>query len=414
MRLWRRDNGGQRVAERAAAAWRTLRGFFEPPPRSEVPVDYDADYAEQFPAVAAAVRLFSTEIARTEIVVEGEGEDKYDPVPKDDADQRVLGEQWSPTRGKTASLVFAMRSLLLYGFGACWIDRTRTGGVGRILPLNPMLVTREAVGGVIKYGWSGLDRQVPSVLPREDLIWLDWVPPWDGFSRMGGPVERSWTAVRAALTAQEWSSTYFASAARPEVLYSVEPGETVAADDLWYREDKMRSKGRSSLLLPVGVKPTVVGGDPTTAKLIGVLEYGIQDVARVFGMTPIALQELSRGTYSNYPASLRFLARFSIGTLAEQWSDALTAMIYPADMDAGGMRRRVRLDLGDIGDESISEKWTRLGRAVGAGLMTANEARKRVGLPRSDAPGADDLVRSPTLLPDDLLPMEGPDDSAGS
>ena len=186
------------------------------------------------------------------------------------------------------------------------------------------------------------------------------------------------------------------------MLYQVEPGATASLHDLWGREDQMRAKGRSSLLLPVGVTAQVVGSNPTTANLVSVLEYGIQDVARVFGMTPIALQELSRGTYSNYPASLRFLARFSIGTLAEQWSDALTAMVYPSDADAGGMRRRVRLDLGDIGDESISEKWMRLGRAVAAGLMTANEARKRVGLPPSAAPGADDLVRSPTLLADDI------------
>ena len=189
MKLWRRDRTTAArtttVAERTQLAWNRLAGFFTPPPKSGVPDDYEPKAAEQFPAVAAALRLFSTEIARLDVVVEGEGEDKYEPVPKADADQRVLGEQWSPTRGKTASMVFAMRSLLLYGFSANWIERTATGGVARILPLNPLLVTRESVGGVIRYTWSGLDRQVPAVLPREDLVWLDWAPPWDGFTNGG-------------------------------------------------------------------------------------------------------------------------------------------------------------------------------------------------------------------------------------
>ena len=392
-----------RYYERADKFFANMESMFEEF-ASRVPESYSPKTVERIPAVAAAVRLLAGEVSRLPIIVQQEGDDDWKPVDERDPEQFVLGQQWTATKGKSEAMFFAMRSLLLHGFTANLLRRTPDGRVEEIVPLNPEVVTRDASGTEIRYLYNGLPREdIPSVLPREDLVWLEWAPAFDGHRKPVAPAQQCWDAMKTLLYATVWAGVYFKRGAVAQVMYQLDPGAVVLPDEIWKREDEMRASGRSTLQLPTGAKPIKVGGNPENAQLIDLMVFGVQEVARVFGLPPMAVQELSHGTYTNFPQSLRFLARITVSLLAEQWADALTTMIYPQDEPRlngrNGARRRIVLDLGDIGDESLAQKWDRLDRSVIAGTLLKKEARERKGLPELSPAEAEGLADTPGSMP---------------
>lgn len=352
--------------------------FFDPSsiPASIAPTYYSPDAALKLPSVTAAVRLLSNEVGAMRVDVQQMVGGEWETVDADDPDAMIISAQWTPRTTKGKGLVKTLRSMMLFGFAAIYIARERM--VEGLIPMNPKSIQRDVQGGSVVYRWSG-GGAIPPIVPPEDVIWIDWVPPFDNHT-ITPPLKECWEAIRSALAATLFAGNYFERGATPEVFYKRTQMESGDTKDLWKLEDIMRRKGRRSFVPPPGIEPMSMGGDPTSAKLVDLQNFGVQEVARVFGIPPTVLQDLSRGTYSNYGQSLRFIARFSLTSIARMISDEISIMIYPEGT------RRVVLDVGDMGDESLVEKWTRIGSAVQSGLIERSEGRVEIGFPE-DPPG---------------------------
>lgn len=355
---------------------RAPKSWLERALRPLAPSTYSADVAVEFPAVSAAVRLVSRELGRMKVVVEERQADRWREVDAYvDPEAAIVARQWGAYRPKTKSLVLLARSLMLWGYAAVWIERDPQLRGLRVL--DPSAVERSIVrvAGrelVVQYHYSGID-ELPVVLDRRDLAWVDFDPPLDGVSTRA-PLEAVWPSFRMAVAAARYGAFHFDRGATGNVMFSPKDAPPTAADallseDVWEEEDRMRSQGRTSFSMPANLQATVLSVDPRHSQLLELLNYGVQDVARTFGLTPMALQELTHGSYSNYGQSLRFMARFTLTNLAHYIADELSAMLWPSGF------RRVRLAVADLGDESLLERAQRLKIEKEAGLISPNEGR---------------------------------------
>ena len=366
------------------------------------PENYSRSAALEFPAVGAAVRAVSRELARMKLRVESREPDAWSEVDYRDPEARIVAESWDDFRSKSKSVSLIVRGMMLDGFCAVWVERTPQ--IQRLRVLDPDLTTRSGLGAAIRYKYSGFD--APTDLERSDLLWFEYEPDF-GDDNPVPPLYRVWPSFRLAIAAARFASRYFDSGATGNVVYQSRdehgPDAAQVSDDFHRVEDMMRAAGRRSMALPGMYEAKQLSGNAREADVVNLLVYGIQDVARVFGVPPIALADLSRGTYANYAQSLRYMARFTLTSLADAISEEVSRMLWPSGL------RRARLDVGDIGDESLADKTVRLREAVAIGAMSQNDMREALGLPRLGpedegyTPDMDAYVRNPTFpIPETL------------
>ena len=112
--------------------------------------------------------------------------------------------------------------------------------------------------------------------------------------------------------------------------------------------------------------------------------FTISDIARIYNISPIFLQDYSNSSYSNFSeASRAFLSqtlRPWLTNFEQQLKDAL--MI---DLGSNSKKRYlIEFDTSDLLRTSQSERFQSYDVAIKAGVMCPNEVRRREGLPPYD------------------------------
>ena len=371
-----------------------------------VPTAYSAEAALAFPAVGAAVRLVSREVSRMKLEVVQLRGGEWEPVDSADPEARLLTGAWWPYQTKAQSIALMVRSMCLEGSAAAWVDvRGRT--LRGIRVLDPDLVARNVVDGEVVYKYTGFDG--PPMNPaRNELLWVPY-DPWFQNGKPPAPMSEAWPAVRLALLATLRAAVLFERGGFGGMIYgtgdsSNELEKQALSEDVWKETEEMNRRGYDEKVLPPDVKVLAQGGGAKDAQLIELMTYAVQDVARIFGLSPVALAELSRGTYSNADQSVRFISRFTLSAIAQQLSDELSYILWPA----GG--RRARLVSENIGDESRKETAERLVALVNNRIMTQNEAREVLGLKKDPDAACDELRGAPVpaMLPGGGVPGPAP------
>lgn len=380
------------------------------------PSEWDVETSLEFPAVGNCVRIVSREIARMDLVVEervaaDDGGDAWQLAPPDPGTM-LLSRRWAPYVSRTKGVTLVVRSMCLHGFACVHIERSGPN-VG-LHVLDPAHVSRSRVGPDVQYRYGGWDLRERTVLDRRDIAWIDFDPPLDGISTVA-PLAQTWdSSLRMAVGAARFAAKYMESGAVGNLFYyavkTAAEEEGIAPEDydqavasIRRREGDMRASGERSMFLPEGIDVKKLSDNPQHAQLILLMVRAIQDICGQFGVPPMAVGELSRSTFANFGQGLRFLSRMTLSSLSNSIADELSAMLFPSG------DRRLRFDLGKLGDESALEAAQRHKIYVDAGCVTANEVRHEIGLPASDDPQADVLARASTL-PIDEFALGAPDD----
>lgn len=145
------------------------------------------------------------------------------------------------------------------------------------------------------------------------------------------------------------------------------------------------------MLLPPGVE--VAQLQPITAmdlQLIELLKWGVEEIARVFGVSPVRLGHYQEGMRARtFEAQAVDFERYSVmPRVAEMDAQLTRKLLTIADQRAG---LRVQTDCTSLGFGSLSERLAAADLAVArAGIWTINEARRLTGLP--PRPGGDKLL----------------------
>lgn len=261
--------------------------------------------------------------------------------------------------------------LLLDGRHVTAIRRNKAGRVHSLWPLDNDKLTIEFLEGIPFYQYR-LPGQPVITYQAKDV--LDFVAmPTACAPGHVDPIASNHDTFGLCRATERFASRMFKNGGVPAYVITGPVGSPAAADRA--RADIARALSDSAEtgvppLLPPGFTITPLGFKPSEAQLLEAKKHQIEDVARVFGIPPIYLQDLSHGTYQNTEQSDIFYAKHTIVPLLELIEAELNVKLAPntpgfAEFAQDGLLR------GDADARATAYR-----TLINTGVMSVAEARE--------------------------------------
>lgn len=354
------------------------------------------DKALQVPAVACAVNFLPATMAHLPLQLFKSG--PAGSEKQDGALAIVLGE--APNQECSS---FDFRRLLWFqyftgGRGLAWIERNGNGQPVALWNMDPAKATIRRERG---RKWYYFDNQ-REPYAAGDVIDLVWMPKADGLGHYG-PISRGARAINDLLAMQQFSSQLFSKGGVPPLALSGTMPTTGAdamrraLNDVKRGIEVASEMGIPVAQIPPGFKLEKIGVDPQSGQMIEAKRYGVEEIARLFGLPPVFLQDLSHGTFSNTEQQDLHLVKHRVVQLAVQFEQELNLKLF------GPVRnqRYVKHNVDGLLRGDFKSRMEGLARGVQGSIYTPNDARKYLDLPRSDQDGADKLHMQGATVPID-------------
>ncbi|WP_171763998.1 phage portal protein [Shigella flexneri] len=192
--------------------------------------------------------------------------------------------------------------------------------------------------------------------------------------RHGASVMRDGMMAAGVITSGEW-------------LDGVKGKQALAALE---RYKGARNAGKTPIL-EGGMSYQQLGMSNQDAEWLASRRFTIEDIARMFNVSPIFLQEYSNSTYSNFSeASRAFLTMTMRPWLANFEQQIKNALLVASPVP--GIRYQVEFDSADLLRATPGERFATYERGIKSDVMCPNEAREREGLSPRD--GGDEFSQA--------------------
>ena len=260
--------------------------------------------------------------------------------------------------------------------------RIESGGRGEVTGLQPLLpnLTRPYVNratGEITYQVSTVEKGSVKTLSYEEVL------HFKGLTRDGvyglSPMSTMRESLGLAIAAERYGARFFANNATPSTAVKVEGVVTDEQLDLfadrWDAEQGGENQGGTAFL-GKGMEVIQIGMPPEQSQFLGTRIHGIQDNARIHGLPPSKIYDLSNGTYSNVAQEDIAFRNDTLRPIATRICAALDAQLLMNDPNYF------------CAFEMVNAQWAdQLSRyrsyqvGIAAGFLSPIEARRAEGLP---------------------------------
>lgn len=360
-------------------------------------VSYADLFASQTWVAAAVMRMLTWAVRVPLKAYRRTGDDSRDRLRPDE--HPIAGAITSPwERGSQASLTMSLLgSLLVHGNGLTEAEQ----GARDTLRWNPVdwrtATPIKGVGASIG-GWRSTVDGKERTLAADTTMHTAW---WSPLGPLGiSPLQQLGVTLSIEDGAQRYQQSIFRSGARPPSAIKTDK-EFLALDG--EVRDALLAQMRADIaalysgpdnagkpaLLPPGLEWQQIGHTAVEAELIDQRKVAREEVAAVYQIPPPSLGIYDRSTFSNIEASREMAYTDGLApplVLIEQTINAnvIRGLMREDDVyveyDFGGVLRGDRL-----------KEMESLREAVATAVMTPNESRSTLNLPRSDQDGMDDF-----------------------
>tara|TARA_Y100000401_G_scaffold117519_1_gene126833 strand:- start:20333 stop:21976 length:1644 start_codon:yes stop_codon:yes gene_type:complete len=339
--------------------------------RTSAGVSVSNQSAFQFTAIYAAIRVLAESIASLPLItyerLPGGGKRRATETPS----YTMLHDAPSPEQTACSMIETVMAHVLSWGNGYCELVRDGAGNVREMYPIRPDRVKIYRLDGQLIYCYR-TDHDGDIILPYQNVLHIAGL----GFDGLQGysPIHQARTAIGLGKAAEEFGSAFFGNAARPSGVLS-HPGHLTPEAMERLRESWSslhqgpRSTGRV-VIAEEGLSWSSIGIPPEDAQFLQTRRFQIEEIARVYRVSPLHLQDLSRATYSNFEQAM---LSFYVDTLRPwlvKWEQELKRKVFGlqsnffAEFQLDGLLR---------GDTISRYQAYKVGRE--AGFLSVNEIR---------------------------------------
>ena len=144
--------------------------------------------------------------------------------------------------------------------------------------------------------------------------------------------------------------------------------------------------------IPVGYDLKPVGIDPAKGQMTEARLFQIQEIARLFGLPPVFLQDLSRGTFANVEQQDLYLVKHLVAQWAKSFEDELNLKLF-----GRGAKFYVEHSLDGLMRGDFKTRMEGLSKGIQNALLTPNEGRALENRPA--LPNGDDLLVQGATVP---------------
>lgn len=205
-----------------------------------------------------------------------------------------------------------------------------------------------------------------------------------------------------AAAAERFAAKQFANGGVPGGVLSIDKFLTAdqrkQAAEIYEGVSATPDRANKLWVLEGGMSYKEITRSPDVMQMIQTREFQMSDIARFFGVPSILIGAGSSSS-SSWPASfeqqvLAFLT-FTLQTYIDEWETALHDALVPDDRKMNVVVRHDEDDFVRMDSQAKAQLHSTLAQN---GLASRNEGRKKLRLPKSDQPGADDLTVQSNLL----------------
>lgn len=363
-------------------------------------VSVTAHSALRVPAVLQAVRLISEEIGSLPCKLyrdaDGSKEAAKDHAGNRLAHNRVNG--WT-SAGHLRTLLTA--DALLHGAGYAHVVRTGDGRPYEINRLQPGTVQRRFEDDGEPYYLVTDASRVQRRLSFRDVL---YVPAFGDTS----PVQLGKEAIGVSMLLERHAAQFFGSGARPAAVITNEKpqgGEHGATTIANIRKSfrNWLAGNDTALFLDAGWKYEQPAMTSTDAQFLEHRLEQVREIARIFGVPPSMLFELSRATWSNAEQMAASFLQLCLRPWLDRWQDAYATVLLTED-EQDDLYFEFVID--DLQRADAAGRADIFGKLVAMRAMTPNEVRAAMNLPAIE--GGDELANPYTTTG----PAAGSNDNA--
>lgn len=286
------------------------------------------------------------------------------------------------------------QSVFTHGRGLAWIERApnRPSALWWMDPRHT--VVDRTADGRKWYKFAG-----KAAYPATDVIDVPFMLAEDGL-RARSPIAQASKAIQLAIAMGDYGATFFAGGGVPPLALTgpMPAGADAvrkAMAEIQRSVEIARTESRNIVTIPPGYTLTPVGVDPADAQMTDARRFQIEEIARIWGLPPVFLMDLTRGTFSNTEQQDLQLVKHTV----THWATALEQEINLKVFGRQSNRRWVEHNLAGLMRGDFKTRIEALARGVNSGIMKPNEARALENLPAASEPQADQLFIQGATVP---------------
>lgn len=347
--------------------------------------------ALRVPAFAAGVNFLARTLATP--TLEAFRTTKMGPQKVGGRLQVLVRDAPNPEWSSFAARVFFWTNCLLYGRGLFAILRNN-GQPYELWPMNvpAVRVTMDSIGRKTYTVTSSAGVPLPGkTYSSADVIDVPFMLA-SNMVNVLSPITIGEKALQLALAMQDYGSTFFAGGGVPPL--ALEGPIPQGADALRRRTDDVeraimdaKDSGKPFFSMPPDHKLTQIGYDPAKGQMTEARRLQNEEIARLLGVPPVFIQDLSKLTYSNAEQQDLQLVKHTVSHHCTSLEQEMNLKLF------GQMRgdRYVRHDLDTLLRGDFKTRMEGLARSVQGSIRTPQEARRAEGLPEHHNPKANEL-----------------------
>jgi len=370
-----------------------------------------ADSAMRQSAVSACVRLISASMASMPITLSISDEDNYLTTTKKHSLWYVLNVRANKWQDAFAFREIMAFNLVLRGSAFARVFRDGSGNVTGLVPIPTKNVTVEmkTSGDIVYTITTNVDGSTIQVGAGDMLhirgLYSDMIEPVS-------PLANASDSISIDMSMSEHQDQSFGSRrAMPGGIITSE--KKLAANTLKNVEKRFddraagKSKSWKTIALDAGMDFKAMNVSNTDSQFLDSRRFSVEDICRVFNVPPAMIHQTMHSTYSTAEQQHLGFVDFGLRPLAERIESAMRNQLfkftetrkYVLNHDFWSLVR---------GDLDSTSKYLR--NLVQGGLMTPNEARRVINLPKFDDKGADKLyIQQNMASVDNLDNLQNPD-----
>lgn len=341
--------------------------------------------ATGIPAVWAAVNFISDTMAALPLQVFEKSAEDRTPL-RDEAIYRILHDAPNIEWTSYAWRKYVFWQLLTEGRSVSYIQRAANNTVVNIWPMemNRTKVAKEGLTRTYEYTETTGKKRIYQSFEVLDLTFaLD-----DDQVTHLSPLRHNKEAIKLMLGMQSYAQKHFANGGLPPAAlqgpFQSPQGVAKASEQVWAAIKKLAREGKSVLPMPLGHELKALGVSPEDGQLLEGRLFGVQDVARIYSLPPIFLQDLSNGTYANAEQQDLQLVKHTITQWVKQFEQELDNKLFRNG------RRFAQFNVDGLLRGDFKTRMEGYAKGIQNSVMQPNEARKKENMPAVE--GGDVLV----------------------
>ncbi|RWP19251.1 MAG: phage portal protein [Mesorhizobium sp.] len=325
------------------------------------------DSALGVPAVAAAVSFLSGSMANLPLHAFRTKEEGSERIKG--GIQKLLNEAPNPEWTSFGWRKYFWQQVFTGGRGVSWIERSGSN-IMAIWPMDPACTTVKRVAGKKIYSFDGrID------YPAADVIDVPFMLKRDQIS-VYSPIMTGAKAIALALAMGDYAGNFFAGGGVPPLALSgplPQGGQAMqrAMGDIHRAIDAAKKSDKPIFPMPPGHELKPVGFDPAKGQMTEARLFQISEIARIYNLPPVFLQDLTHGNLSNVEQQDLHLVKHLISQWAKAFEEELNLKIF--GQRYSGRYAEHNLDSLMRGD--FKSRIEGLARGVQSAILTPDEAR---------------------------------------